>query len=211
MATLHGPLFSADAKGTIAGLLTLTHYKGRVTIKRKSPGPGTNTPAQRSAAVMLGLLTKLWEGPILEPNDRLAWAALAAEKNLPPKNAYLSTNLSRWSAQEFPSVQPGPRTGLGNPTFAFLVLFTGGKGIVTCQYNLTALNGGWWIGAYVDRSSLTPLPTNRLAKAEQLTTTGVHRFQITNLPPGAYVGKLHWSNYNGANAIIGTQKAFTVT
>jgi hypothetical protein len=211
MARATGPLLGAGASGTIGDLVTFSTSRGRVSVKMKSPGPGTNTPAQRSVRAIMSFLNIGWNGFALNDPLRTAWSDLTQDQTISGINNYLRFNLDRWTDFKSPMVASSPLAGPGPPTFSGITGFIGAKDQFTANYNLTNLRQGWGVAVFIDPGTVTPPQRTQLAHVDQLTTTGLHTITIHKIPKGAYNGILQSFDQNGNRFTVGTSHGFTVT
>jgi hypothetical protein len=186
MARTTGPLFSADATGTVGKLVTHSHWKGRTYAKRSSVPTNPNSPLQVSVRALMAFLNEAWNGFAMTQANKDSWNALAARDRTTPLNAYLAHNLQRWNEFKGPVPNPTPPSAPTNPTFTANPTATGGKGIITIAWDTNARNNGWGVaihaqpgGAFTNtRANFKTMLTLELLTA----TTKVLR----DIAPGTY-------------------------
>ncbi len=101
MTKLRGPALSQAASGTIAGAVTISSWKGRPYIKRRSTITDVNTAPQISSRQMMSWLAAQWSP--MPDEKKLTWLKPAQSKNIPGYNAFLEENLQRWAQLKSPT------------------------------------------------------------------------------------------------------------
>jgi hypothetical protein len=100
MAKVRGPLFSFDASGTVAGLLTFNPTRTTPTARR---APRSSAPPSAAQIVMRQRCRDAaasWHA--LTAPERAAWTALIASRSHTPFGKYLL----EWNAQRATLAQP---------------------------------------------------------------------------------------------------------
>ena len=211
MARTTGPLFSADASGSMANLLTFSKWKGRTYVKMFSQPTGERTPVQASVRAMMGFLNSAWNGPVMTQAHRDAWLADSRDQGVAPLNAYLTAGLDRWTHFTAPQVEPGYTAGGVLSNISATWTATGGKGIITITWHLTTLSNGWGLWFHADQSAVVTVARENLLYIEPLGPLGDHTTVITGVPPGTYNIKRRGSNWKGQLGSLGGSKTTTVT
>jgi len=211
MARTTGPLFSTDASGSMANLLTFSKWKGRTYVKMFSQPTGERTPVQASVRAMMGFLNSAWNGPVMTQAHRDAWLPDSRDQAVAPLNAYLTAGLDRWTHFTGPQVEPGYTLGGTFANVSGTWTATGGKGIITITWHLTTLNNGWGLWFHASTDPVTTIARDNLVHIEPLTTLGDHTTVITGLPPGTYNVKRRNSNTKGQISTAGGSKTTAVT
>ena len=103
MALTTAPLFSLDARGSLAKTLTYSKQRGQTYTKAYAVPDNPNTPAQQSIRHIIRLITQSWY--LVSEEDRATWDELAELLNLSPYHAYLKTNAQRWQHFLLPSAR----------------------------------------------------------------------------------------------------------
>jgi hypothetical protein len=104
MAVTHGPLFSLDARGSIANTLTYSKQRGQTYTKIWKAPANPQSPRQVGQRVAISFITKQWAN--LAAIDKATWEPLALQTHTTPYHAYLAFNARRWAAQLPPSTTP---------------------------------------------------------------------------------------------------------
>lgn len=101
MVKLQGPALSLGAAGSIGDGMTISNWKGRHYLKKKTKPADPHSPAQVAQRAMMAFLSKVW--PTLSDGDRATWTNVARPQKVPPYNAFLGYNLSRLHTVKGPS------------------------------------------------------------------------------------------------------------
>ena len=171
MARTVGPLMSLDASGSVAGTIVFSKWKGRNYVRQLVTPANPNTALQVSTRAMMRFLSQQWTPELTTPN-KATWDDDAAEMAVSPFNAFIKTNLKRWTQFTSPTKQT-PVTATGTvPTFTTLPTATGGVGQVTIAWDLNALLQGWGMLIFRDPvTGFTPARDNLIGVALLKTLT----------------------------------------
>jgi len=133
---------SLDASGSVAGTIVYSKWKGRNYVRQLVTPSNPQSPLQVSTRALMKFLSQMWT-PELDTTNKASWEDDAAALAVSPFNAFIKTNLQRWTQFTSPTKEtPVAATGTP-PTFTTLPNTTGGVGQVTIGWDLNALNDGW--------------------------------------------------------------------
>jgi hypothetical protein len=104
MVITHGPLFSLDARGSIAKTLTYSKQRGTTYTKKYAVPTGLPTPAQTSVRDSIRLITQAWAK--VADVHRAYWDTLATARHTSRYHAYLHYNAERWTRFLLPTAIP---------------------------------------------------------------------------------------------------------
>ena len=93
MPKVTAPLFSLDASGSVANLLTYRDGPRGPVVVQKSRPTGPASVSQLAIRATTKALMQRW--PTLDANAQASWSALATTKNVSNVNAYLIENYAR--------------------------------------------------------------------------------------------------------------------
>lgn len=103
MVKLRGPALSLSAAGSIGDGMTISNWKGRPYLKRKSVPADPRSEGQVLQRLMMGFLSQAWTN--LTDVNRATWTNLARPQKVPAYNAFLGYNLARFNLEKGPSKQ----------------------------------------------------------------------------------------------------------
>lgn len=156
MVKLKGPLGSAEASGSLGRTAIFSSWKGRAYAKAHAVPTNPNTAPQISVRAMLAFLSQQWAA-FTAPN-KATWNEIAAQKNIPPYNAFLSDNLDRWKMFHAPSkAHPAAETGTQPESDGLSTI--GGVGHIHFSAEWIALNNAW--GLIIFHVAFPAQPTSR--------------------------------------------------
>lgn len=156
MVKLKGPLGSAEASGTLGRTAIFSSWKGRAYAKAHAIPSDPNSSLQISVRQMLGFLASQFKA-FTAPN-KATWEELAAQTNIPPYNAFLSTNLNRWKMFHAPSKSyPAAETGTQPEPDTLSTI--GGIGHIHFSAEWIDLNNAW--GMIIFHLAFPAQPTSR--------------------------------------------------
>jgi len=179
-----GPLLSLHASGSIGETVTFSTTRGRAYAKTSSVPRNPKTAAQLASRAMFTFLTRAWKN--ISAADQATWSSNAERMNVPPYNAYLEFNLTRWRNFTPPSkILPPPGTGTYPTTPAqFATAVT--RGVALKITSIAA--GDLW--AYAIFRGLAPGFTtgfdNLIAIPKPSTPAGHTEYLDSPLAPGTY-------------------------
>lgn len=176
---------SLDASGSIAGTITFSKWKGRNYVRQLVTPANPKSALQVSTRAMMRFLSQRWT-PDLSALNKASWDDDAAALAVSPFNAYIKTNLSRWTQFTTPSYET-PVAGVGAPsTFITPATATGQVGQASIAWDLNALNDGW--GLLIFRSATTGFTPGRdtLIGVGHLLTLTADTFIDTGLAAGTW-------------------------
>lgn len=210
MARTVGPLMSLDASGSVAGTITYSKWKGRNYVRQLVTPSNPRSALQVSTRAMMKYLSQRWAPDLNVPN-KASWDDDAAALAVSPFNAYIKTNLARWTQFQSPSyVTPVLAVGVV-PTFTTLPGSVGGVGQATITWDLNALLQGW--GLLVFRSATTGFTTGRdtLVGIAHLLTLTSDTFIDTPVAAGAWFYNYRTFTTDGVLSAALGQTTATVT
>jgi hypothetical protein len=111
MATARGPLFSLEARGTLAQAMTYRKGPGATTVTKKPTTPKTWSPAQLNHRETIATLAAYWRAAT--PEDRATWAQLAIPRRSTHWAEFSRANLQRLAQGQtvttvWPPTPPAP-------------------------------------------------------------------------------------------------------
>jgi hypothetical protein len=187
MVKLKGPLGSAEASGTLGRTAIFSSWKGRAYAKAHAVPSNPNTAPQISVRAMLAFLSQQWAA-FTVPN-KATWNEIAAQKNIPPYNAFLSDNLDRWKRFHAPG-KVYPISALGTLPDLDHFTISGGLAKIRIESTWEGLNNVWGMMIF---HSLTPGFTPSRANL-------IHIQTITEYTPNTWIYQttilgLHYLNF----------------
>lgn len=90
-----GPGFSFDASGSIGGTLVYSKWKGRNYVRTLVTPSNPRSTGQTAQRAMLAFLSQTWAA--LTTGQQATWNEEADALTISPFNAYVRSNLRRWS------------------------------------------------------------------------------------------------------------------
>jgi hypothetical protein len=149
---------SLDASGSVAGTLTFSKWKGRNYVRQLVTPSNPKSDLQVSTRAMMKFLSRQWT-PELTTANKATWEDDAAALAVSPFNAFIKTNLQRWTQFTSP-VKVTPVTAVGTaPTFTTPPASVGAVGQATISWDINALNNAW--GLMIFRSPTTGFTPGR--------------------------------------------------
>ena len=197
MARTTGPLFGLDAAGGLAGIMSYSAVKGGRVAKRTPHRKTAPSRRDRATRAAMQFAQRTWTPVIIANATNTDWKELAARKNVPNYNAFISDALSRLRAGVGPRISPtrsfGPTTGdiasITPQLFKNGVTFTG---------TITTENDIWGVGFYVVPDFSTPTTIADLMTTYDFQITGddnITSHPVTGLQSGStwFVATRTWS------------------
>lgn len=184
MALTNGPLFSLDASGQVGKALVYSKWKGRPYVRKYVIPTNPNSMAQRSVRMLMTFLTQQWGS--LSDNDKNSWAALAAQSNYAPFNAYTSGNISQFNGNIILSKVAGFPGGtapgaLTNPAA------TGGVGSASFVVDYAASADNWAVMLFASQTTgFTPGIDNMVGIVQVGTGADQAIFDVPSLEAGTW-------------------------
>jgi hypothetical protein len=146
MARTTGPLFSLAATGTLGKALTFSSVPGKSITKRKPERAISRSRPERAARAKMQFLQRAWAPDVLTNNLAPDWQPLAAQRAIPPYNAFLSDNLERASGSDAPRLSPTQLFGDDPGTLFGLTAHVSGTSVnFTANIDAAASMWGGWI------------------------------------------------------------------
>lgn len=207
MARTVGPLMSLDASGSIAGTIVYSKWKGRNYVRQLVTPSNPRSPLQVSTRAMMKFLSQQWTPELTAP-QKATWEDDAAALAASPFNAYVQTNLQRWTQFTSPSKET-PVTAVGvAPTFTTLPDVTDGVRQATVNWDITALNDAWGLLIFRDPVTLFTPSRDNLVGVALLKILTADTFIDTPLEPGTYFWNFQSFTDDGVkSASLGEQTA----
>lgn len=106
MAKVIGPFMSLDASGTLAGTITASKWKGRNYMRQRVTPSNPQTSAQTGVRSSFAGANAVWKANQVQLTA--AFSTLAAQTNISPFNAFVSTTQKRYSRSEHIANSPSP-------------------------------------------------------------------------------------------------------
>lgn len=185
MATVHGPLFSLDASGTVAKTAVYSKWKGRSYVRSHAVPANPQSDLQRSRRSLIQFLSRAWRE--MSDLQQSQWKELASRHNYSPFNAFTSYNANRYTQGLTPQITPTANNNL--PATLEEESAAGGVGRVTYYYRCQAenKNDGWGIFVAVAPSlSLGWTQDQVKAGAVIVANNTLQRIDVLNMAPGTY-------------------------
>ncbi|MBA7647915.1 hypothetical protein ES703_55694 [subsurface metagenome] len=113
MAKTKGPLFSLDASGTVAGLITFSQWKGRSYVRQHVIPLNPQSTKQVNVRTAMTLLVAEWQGEEQAYKDE--WDAFAKQFNKSGWNMYASRGMKEYMVQHGSDVTPTGVSVTGTP------------------------------------------------------------------------------------------------
>lgn len=104
MARTSAPLLSLDARGSVAGALVYSSWKGRPYVRQLVRPANPKSASQVGMRSMMAFLSQAWAG--LGAVAQALWEEIAADLNVSPFNAYVRFNQRNWRDFLSPSSVP---------------------------------------------------------------------------------------------------------
>lgn len=181
MALITGPLLSLDARGSVAGSLVFSNWKGRPYVRQLVTPSNPKSAGQVSTRAMFKFLAQAWAA--LSAADKATWEDLAAATTISAFNAYVAYNQNRWTQFTWPYDRPTPTAG-AVPVMGALTA-TGAIRQASVSQVITTPNQIW--GMAIARSittGFTPAKTDIVAVVQYTASPVV--YIDTPLAPGTY-------------------------
>ena len=194
MVKTRGPLASLQASGTFAGTLIHSSCRGTPYTKRHVIPTDPKTQKQLAGRAAMRWLQNAW--PKVSAANRLTWAALAAQDNLPLYQAFLRFNLKRvYLLQTLSPVYP-PAAVLTEGTYSSCTWSVGVR-LVQAVVALPGYDSLWAFAFY--RSSTPNFTTEpkHLIYADCPMTNKVTLLDLNVTPGVTYYYNTRYSGYDG--------------
>jgi len=201
---------SLDASGSVAGTIVFSKWKGRNYVRQLVTPANPKTALQVSTRAMMKFLSRQWTPELTNP-EKATWEDDAAAMAASPFNAFIRTNLQRWTQFTSPTKET-PVTATGTvPTFTTLPGSVGAVGQATITWDINALNQAW--GLLIFRSLTTGFTTGRdtLIGVALLKTLTSDTFIDTPVAAGSWFYNYRSFTDDGVLSAALGQTAATVT
>lgn len=199
MATVKGPLFSLDARGTVGGSVVFSYWKGRNTVRRHAVPANPKSAAQVAMRSMVKFLAQIWDG--LTAANKATWDDRADSLSISPFNAFVGVNMDRWNTYSGPSKElPAAETGAGGD--APTTTPTAGVKEITLSIADGATPPDW--GWLIHRSTTTGFTPSRSTLIAAIERTGTPTVYLdTPLTTGtAYYYRIQGFSDDGVNGTL---------
>lgn len=185
MVKLHGPALSLSAAGSIGDGITISNWKGRPYLKRKSTPADPRSEAQVLQRLMMGFLSQAW--PNLTDAQRATWTNVARPQKVPPYNAFLGYNLARINLEKGPSKRyPAAEQGTLPTIGKYEPSVTGGVHCIDTDLLYTPAEDTWGYLLIARPESGSPPDLTDIAYINIGHVSPVHNLATLQLAPGVW-------------------------
>jgi hypothetical protein len=199
---------SLDAKGTLAGTLVASHWKGRSYIRQRVIPLNPRKAKQLGVRSMLSFLSKAW--PTLTAPNKATYEDAAEARAISEFNQYCSENLLRHQNNKAPSKATPPAEASGACAITTAPL-TGHEGYVTAVVTPATNANIWGVKVYREPTTITtPSWANCVAVVYRADVTAF-TFTDSPLEPGTYHYRFSQFNIDGVEGTILADASTTVT
>ena len=211
MAKLTGPLMSIDARGSIAGALTFSAWKGRNYVRQLVTPANPKSPAQTAFRAMFGFLSRAWATlNDVQAGSQASWQALAEAGNYSAFNAFMRFNQDRWSR----NLAPMPNSEGASVEGSNVTLASAVAGVKSIQVNITwPDDADVWGGILYRKAGGAPdgLQTEVIAVLPSINNS-TQGYQDLGLTPGiTYHYKIRGFLLNGGTSDLSSAVSATPT
>jgi hypothetical protein len=205
MAKVIGPFMSLDASGTLAGTITASKWKGRNYMRQRVIPSNPQSDAQTGVRASFAGANGLWKANLASLTS--AFAALAAQTNVSPFNAFVSVTQKQYSKGFGAANSPDPTNAAPTNNDTDLAAVVEGKYVsLTWTDNTDA--DAWASNIYM---KLTSDPTAIWTNLIGVIPIGTGKMTIGPLAAGTYkIGIASQSENGGFHALSTTVSAEVV-
>jgi len=195
MVRTRGALLSLDASGTLAKTLIHSSCRGTPYTKRHVVPRDPKTQKQLAGRAAMRWIQNAW--PKVSATNRLTWAALAEQDNLPLYQAFLRYNLRRVYLLEAPSPIYPPAAVLTAGDYDYSEFLPGIRQI-HIHFRLGNLNESWALAYYRSTTpNFTTKPEHLIYGSATMTLDVI--YDDTDVSPGvAYYYNMRHYGPDGA-------------
>jgi len=180
MVKTRGPLASLQASGTFADTLIHSSCRGTPYTKRHVIPHDPKTQKQLAGRAAMRWIQNAW--PKVSAANRLTWAELAAQDNLPLYQAFLRYNLKRVYLLQAPSPVYPPAAVLTAGDYAQSE-FLPGVHQIHVHFRLSTVNQAWALAYYRSTTpAFTTKPEHLVYGSAPMETHVI--YDDTNVTPG---------------------------
>jgi hypothetical protein len=180
MVRTRGALLSLDASGTLAKTLIHSSCRGTPYTKRHVIPRDPKTQKQLAGRAAMRWIQNAW--PKVSAANRLTWAALAEQDNLPLYQAFLRYNLRRVYLLEAPSPIYPPAAVLTAGDYDYSEFLPGVRQI-HIHFRLGNLNESWALAYYRSTTpNFTTKPEHLIYGSATMTLNVI--YDDTDVTPG---------------------------
>jgi len=198
MPLVQGPFMSLDAKGTLAGTLVASHWKGRSYIRQRVIPLNPKAAKQTGVRSMLSFLSKAWAA-LTVPN-KASWSEAAEARAISEFNEYCSENLARHQLNKAPT-QESPAAESSSACAITSAPLTGHAGYATAVVTPATNANIWGVMVFRDTATITtPGWANCVAV---IFCSGVTAFTFTDAPLEAGTYHYRFAQFN-KDGVLGT-------
>lgn len=206
---------SLAASGSVAKTLTYAHWKGRPYVRQLVTPSNPRSTAQYFTRAMMAFLARAWAHmEAFSSGSQATWQDLAKQGNFSPFNAFVKTNMMRWTQLQGPILMA---TGAGSNTDNTITAFTATAGVrqIAISFHDAANNAGWDYSIVLDPANGATPPITLTRLIMQNETPGVAATltgQMSGLDPGTYSVALYQGHIDGSiSAIANATQGLVVT
>jgi hypothetical protein len=147
-----GPLFSLDAKGTLAKTLTFSHWKGRSYCRERVIPLNPKAAKQSGVRSMLAFLAQAWAA--LSAPNKATYQEAATARAISTFNQYCSENLARHQLSKAPS-QATPAAEATSACAITSAPLTGHEGYASAVVTPATNANIWGVMVFRDPAAIT--------------------------------------------------------
>lgn len=205
MAKVIGPFMSLDASGTLAGTITASKWKGRNYMRQRVTPANPQTDAQTGVRSSFAGANGLWKANQVALSS--AFEALAAQTNVSPFNAFVSSVQKQYSKGFGAANTPDPTNAAPTNNDTDLAAVVEGK-YISLTWTDNTDTDAWASNIYM---KLTSDPTAIWTNLIGVIPIGTGKMTIGPLAAGTYkIGIASQSENGGFHALSTTVSAVIV-
>jgi hypothetical protein len=207
MVKLKGPGLAQTAAGGLGKTLIFAQSKGRPYVKKWHQPKNPKTNPQLAIRAITAFLSQQWAA--LSQANQQTWEALASLTNIPPYNAWLAVNITRWRSFLAPSkAYPATQTGSGGTTTNRTAVVNIRR--VTLSWEPLVLSQNWGYVCRIRNGGTPPIQWDYTRAFILGGTTGTKTVTLYNLQPGSYGWRLDSFTATGALTGISEGGSFVI-
>lgn len=202
---LKAPLFSLDATGTLAGVLTYAKLRDTAYIKRPSVQPAVQSDALYGMQRAFSFMGGTWS--TLTADQQASWELIAAPNSITSQQAYTGYNCARVRRNLYPSaIYPA---SVAEPLLTWS-LWEALDGVRSCKLRWTvdSTPSGWAIWICRHSVAMGGTPYYRMKRLFRIPGPGTYSWLDHPLPAGLYHYECRSFNFRGrGSAMFGDRTA----
>jgi hypothetical protein len=184
MARTAGPLMSLEASGSLANTIVFSKWKGRPYVRQLVVPANPNSALQLSTRSMMRFLSQQWT-PNVGTTPKASWAPIAKSMSISEFNAFVRTNLQRWTQFTAPGMT-NPVVPAGTlATFTALPTVVAGVRQATFSWTVNVLSQAWGLLIFQSLTNAFAVSRDTLVFATHLGA-GAGSALVTPIKPGTY-------------------------